>query len=50
MVQESMTFLSAVPDIDTKVALINTLVSVSEGKVCVSPLFVVANCVGAHLC
>lgn len=28
-----MTFLSATPDLDTKVALINTLVSVSEGKV-----------------
>jgi hypothetical protein len=32
-----MTFLSATPDLDTKVALINTLVSVSEGKVRTGP-------------
>lgn len=33
MVQESMTFLDATPDVDTKVALIKTLVTVAEGKV-----------------
>ena len=32
MVQECMTFLDATPDLDTKVALIKTLVTVSAGK------------------
>jgi 26S proteasome regulatory subunit N5 len=33
MVQECMTFLDSTPDLDTKVALIKTLVTVSAGKV-----------------
>ena len=32
MVQECMTFLDATPDVDTKVALAKTLVTVSAGK------------------
>jgi hypothetical protein len=32
MVQECMTFLDATPDLDSKVALIKTLVTVSAGK------------------
>ncbi len=34
MVQECMTFLDQTPDLDTKVALIKTLVTVSAGKAC----------------
>lgn len=33
LVQECMTYLDATPDLDTKVALIKTLIAVSEGKV-----------------
>jgi 26S proteasome regulatory subunit N5 len=33
MVQECMTFLDATPDLDTKVALIKALITVSAGKV-----------------
>jgi hypothetical protein len=32
MVQECMTFLDATPDLDTKVALIKALITVSAGK------------------
>jgi hypothetical protein len=33
-----MTFLDATPDVDTKVALIKTLITVSEGKARKRPL------------
>ena len=44
MVQETMTYIDSTPDLKTKLELIDTLRTVTEGKVCSRQIIVLRMC------